>query len=309
MQSYYKIAISGDLGSGKSTVSEMISKELSFKRYSTGDIQRSLAAKYNMTTLEFNKYTESRKAIDHEIDNATAELAKTNENIVFDSRLAWHFVPNSFKIRLIIDKTVAAGRIFNACRGEVETYKDIEEAINKIAQRKNSEKTRFLDVYGINLLNFDNYDLIVDTSYVSPEEVTSQIIKMFKLWCDGKSFNKLWVCPKNVYPTKSAEKLNLDNIKNIGQSICSSSFKEDSPIIIARVDEFNFIIDGHDRVSAAILNDIKLIPAFLAAEDDGQLDAQVTGSQYVHNSCTLPLLHDWEGCHKYRYASYPGCFK
>ena len=44
-----KIAISGDLGSGKSTIGKLIEARNGFKFHSGGNIYRGLADKYNMT--------------------------------------------------------------------------------------------------------------------------------------------------------------------------------------------------------------------------------------------------------------------
>ena len=53
-----KIAISGDLGSGKSTIGRLFESRLGLKFHSGGSIFRSLATKYNMTPAEFSKYSE-----------------------------------------------------------------------------------------------------------------------------------------------------------------------------------------------------------------------------------------------------------
>ena len=49
-----KISLAGDLGSGKSTVSDILIKELGAEYYSTGAIVRSIAAKRGMSVVELN---------------------------------------------------------------------------------------------------------------------------------------------------------------------------------------------------------------------------------------------------------------
>jgi cytidylate kinase len=49
-----------------------------------------------MTTTELNKYSETHPEIDAEIDSTFKSLTNS-ENLIVDSRLAWFFIPNSFK--------------------------------------------------------------------------------------------------------------------------------------------------------------------------------------------------------------------
>ena len=50
-----KISLAGDLGSGKSTVGKIIAARENLEFYSTGTIQRAIAARYRMTTYEYNR--------------------------------------------------------------------------------------------------------------------------------------------------------------------------------------------------------------------------------------------------------------
>lgn len=171
-----KISITGDLGSGKSTVCSIIKEKYGYTVYSTGAIQRSLAEKYSMTTLQFNKYMETHPEIDEEIDTTLTQIGKQNDNIIFDSRMAWHFVPDSFKVYLSVEVDTAADRIMEAQRGNVETYANHEDAKAKILQRKASENHRYITKYGVDCSNLNNYDIVVDATHATPEEVADKII-------------------------------------------------------------------------------------------------------------------------------------
>jgi len=190
-KTYPKITISGDLGSGKSTVSSLIADKLSYNVVSIGEIQRRLAIKYNMTTLELNRYSKTHPEIDAELDGTLIELGESCKNIVFDSRMAWHFVPNSFKVYLIVDLATAAQRIFSAKRGNIENYSNLLEAEEKLVERKKIERDRYLKAYNVDFTLESNYDLIVDTSFLSPEEVALLIVNTYTKWCASEPFNKL----------------------------------------------------------------------------------------------------------------------
>jgi len=181
MNTFPKISLTGDLGSGKSHVSRLLSEKLGFRIVSTGFIQREIAEKYKMTTLELNEYTKTHPEIDDEIDGTISKLQETDESLIFDSRLAWHFAPKSFKVYLTVNMDEAARRIFYDKRTS-ENYQNIEEAKNKIRARRKSELERFKDYYNIDYSDLKNYDLIVDTTEITPEEVCSKIIEMFSKW-------------------------------------------------------------------------------------------------------------------------------
>jgi cytidylate kinase len=59
---------------------------------------------------------------------------------------------------------------------------DPEEYADQLKQRLESENRRYKKLYGINPLQLDNYDLVVDTSGVTPEHVAEQIIAHFRQW-------------------------------------------------------------------------------------------------------------------------------
>jgi len=181
MKLFPKISLTGDLGSGKSHVSRLLSEKLGFRIVSTGSIQREIAAKHGMTTLELNEYTKTHPEIDDEIDGTITKLQEAEESLIFDSRLAWHFAPKSFKVYLTVNMDEAARRIFYDKRTS-ENYQDIEEAKNKIRARRKSELERFKEYYNIDYSDLKNYDLIVDTTEISPEEVCEKIINAFRKW-------------------------------------------------------------------------------------------------------------------------------
>lgn len=175
-----KISITGDLGSGKSTVCKLLKDQYNFNVYSIGSIQRTLAKEYNMSINNFNKYMETHTEIDEEIDNALASIGLRNEAMVLDSRLAWHFVPDSFKVYLSVDIETAVYRITHDKRGSVETYSSSDDARNQLLQRKSSENLRYLTKYNVDCSNMNNYDLVIDTSSLSPQDEVNIIMSHFK---------------------------------------------------------------------------------------------------------------------------------
>ena len=175
-----KISTTGDLGSGKSTVCKLIMEQYGLKVYSIGSIQRSLAQKYNMSIFDFNKYMEIHTEIDEEIDNELTEIGRRDEDMILDSRMAWHFVPQSFKVYLAVDIDTAVQRICTADRGKVESYASLEDAKIKILQRKSSENCRYLSKYKVDCSDMKNYDIVIDTTCRTPQEAANIIMAAVK---------------------------------------------------------------------------------------------------------------------------------
>ena len=85
------IAITGKLGSGKSTIAKIMAETLGYEIYNTGKIQRRTAEEMGISTLELNKRMLADASLDFIIDEAVAKLSAERDNIIFDSRMAWYF--------------------------------------------------------------------------------------------------------------------------------------------------------------------------------------------------------------------------
>ncbi|MBR5663900.1 MAG: cytidylate kinase family protein [Bacteroidales bacterium] len=221
------ITLSGELGSGKSTVANYLISKMPFKIVSAGLLFCQLAAKHGMSAKEFNEFIENDPKYDHYVDDTMAELGKTDEKIIFDSRMAWHFVPSSFKIYLYVDVDTATERIFNDKGRVSESYSDKATARQEIIDRRKSELLRYQNFYHCNLDDYSNYDLIVDTSHASRDEVNELVYNSFKAFDEGKEYTRIWLSPKSLIlkgnePDDSGAKLIIN--KKDGRFVVESGF-------------------------------------------------------------------------------------
>ena len=173
------ITIAGELGSGKSTICAALKKERGYEIFSTGDIHRKFAKEKSLSTLELNKQLTDSNEFDNYIDNSVAEYARknTDKNVVFDSRLAWKFVPESFKVYLIVAPAVAAQRVYATRNTAVESYASVSAAEADLIDRKKTEDKRFRRLYGVDCGDFNNYDLIIDSTAATSEQITALILE------------------------------------------------------------------------------------------------------------------------------------
>ncbi|MDR2118935.1 MAG: cytidylate kinase family protein [Tannerellaceae bacterium] len=195
-----KIAVSGELGSGKTVLSNRLSSVLGWEIVSVGKIQRRLAERYGMSTLEFNRYMESHPELDEECDRMVSMYGKEERPLILDSRMAWHFVPDSFKVHLLANSYVAAERILRDRVRKNEAYSHVEEARRRLIERKQSETQRFGQQYGVDIDDFGNYDLVVDTSFALPETVFGKVIEALDRWRRGEPFGHLFFSPRSLVP-------------------------------------------------------------------------------------------------------------
>ncbi len=188
-----KISITGDLGSGKSVVGKILKERLGYPVMSTGAIQREIASRMNMTTLELNHYTDTHPEIDEEIDSIFKSLSFDANPYLLDSRLAWFFIPDSFKVYLKVDTWVAAERIMNDPNRKSEVYPSLEAAVADIRARKKSENQRFLKEYGADCANYQNFNAVINTAYVTPENVADCILILFEKYQKDENFPLHWM--------------------------------------------------------------------------------------------------------------------
>ena len=174
-----QITISGDLGSGKSTVGKLIAQALGVPLKSTGGFQRELAQRMGLTTLALNKLAETDRSIDTQIDAISAEIERSGEQVVVDSRMAWHFIPSAFKVFLTVDARLAAQRIFDAPRASETAYASLDDVLQANLARRASEVVRFKSRYGVNIADHANFDLVVDTSGANPEAIAAVVLARF----------------------------------------------------------------------------------------------------------------------------------
>ncbi len=166
-----QLALTGDPGSGKSAVGKALSKALGIPYYSVGAIQREMAAARGMNTLEFNRFAEGDFNIDQQVDSFSRELMRKSTDFVLDARMGWFFIPSAYKVYLSVQNNIAGKRTYADRKRNNELYASIEEAAKALKLRQQSEQARFHNIYDVELTALAQYDLWIDTSYVSPMEV------------------------------------------------------------------------------------------------------------------------------------------
>ena len=189
MNKKHIITIAGKLGSGKSSTAKRVSEILCYKHLSTGDFFRSIADKRGVSLVDLNKIAETDLSVDKEADDRNIEIGKM-ENVVLDSRLGFHFIPDSFKVFLDLDPIIAAKRILEDKKNNINRHNEVngafdtEESILKsISERLILEKNRYKELYDIeDNTSPKHFDLVINTGEIPLEEVSQKIISEYNDW-------------------------------------------------------------------------------------------------------------------------------
>ena len=252
------ITITGSLGSGKSHVSSIIKEATGMEIESIGSLLRKMAQNHGMSTIEFNKYMEEHPELDHELDSFVKEQGLSSIPKIFDSRLAWNFIPQSFKVYLYVEDDIAAKRVFHDNKRVNEKYENRDEAQFHIAERRKSEILRYKKQYDLDLDALTNYNLVIDTSHSTPEEIASLIIENYKK--DKSTQNDIWVSPRTLLPTQEVKNYQIDAISHY---FSNDEDYLDNPVKVVFDNNQFYIYDGHKRVLHAIKSRKTLLPCLL----------------------------------------------
>lgn len=182
------ITISGDIGSGVSTVTQKLAESLEYRRFSAGGLFRNVARQHNMTVEELNAYAKRNNVIDQQIDTLIRQLGEGNE-LVLDARLGYYWIHDSFRVYLQVDPDIAAQRIyadFNEDERNDEGATTIKQIAISIQNQVKSTQGRYFQDYGIDIGNTNVFDLLINTDDKTPEEVVNLIKKDFTTWVRGE---------------------------------------------------------------------------------------------------------------------------
>ncbi len=175
------ITISGMPGSGKTTVAKLLAKKLRMKFYSIGDLRGRMAMERGLTLEQLNEIGMKEAWTDTEADEYQKKLAEKENDFVIESRLGFHFIPQSLKIFLDVDTMTGAKRIFNDQRPDERKKDTLSEALEAIRKRTESDRKRYKKYYGINdFTDKSHYDVVIDTTRLAPKQVVEKILEMIK---------------------------------------------------------------------------------------------------------------------------------
>ncbi len=176
-----KITLSGPIGSGKTTVGKIIAERLGLSFISGGMIFRENARKRNMSVEEFVILAESDPTVDQQQDKEMLRILREDRSMVLESRLSgWLAYSNNieaFKVFVDAARDIRVKRIAERFEGSIDL------ASKNLDIRDASDLRRYRDYYGIDYRHPGYYDLIIDSSNLTPEEGADRIYGAIRGTC------------------------------------------------------------------------------------------------------------------------------
>lgn len=255
------MTISGDLGAGKSLLTGALVERWGARRYSTGTVQRQMAEKLGITTLELNRRAETDHTIDDQIDSIFRNLSESKENLVVDSRMAFHFLPESFRIKLEVHPKVAAIRIQkDTSRIGEGPYNSPEEIEQGILARKTSERERFKRYYNVDIEDHAGYTVVVNTTCVPADVVNDTVNTCMDLWKSGRLDEKLWISPQHLYVPAGPETIDPAKIEHCRKNWPQPGAWPAGAVTATKLGPYYVVTTGAEWVAAGLKDARPMLP-------------------------------------------------
>lgn len=167
------VTISGEPGSGKTTVAKLVAAHLGVPHVYAGDFFRQEAQRRGLTLAAFNELCETDHSIDRTLDDAMAQRAREG-NVVLEGRLAGYIAReqhlDALKVWLTAGEDVRAQRV---AQREGDNWRDVLRVND---QRHTSDSKRYFDIYGWDLRDTQIYDLVLATDDQTPEGLADRLV-------------------------------------------------------------------------------------------------------------------------------------
>jgi len=157
-------------GTGSTTAAKKIADDLGLEYVYGGAIFRKRAVELGIPLEEFVEALERNPEQERRVDDSLIEIGRTKDNVLIESRtIGW-----------IFPRDIPSTRIWLTC--------DLEERLRRVRgrdhhprspenllRREASDNRRYWALYGIRPDDFSPFDLVVDTTEKSVDQVVAEI--------------------------------------------------------------------------------------------------------------------------------------
>ncbi len=167
------VTVGGLPGTGTSTLCKLLEPALGLPYVYAGLIFREEAASRGMSLAEFGALCQADPSVDQALDDKQVELLRAG-GIILEGRLsgqlAHRHAMDAFKVWVVCDDAERIRRIAERDGGD--------EAVQRTATlaREASESDRYRRYYGIDLADLTPYDLVLDSTRQTPQELLDAVL-------------------------------------------------------------------------------------------------------------------------------------
>jgi len=177
LMNYTKITISGKICTGKTTLLQRLQKHLNWPSFITGQLFRDYVKKHG---LSLEGAEEQSEKLTKEVDYKVRDILHEKGHLIVDgwmSGLMANKLPDVLKIILVCKDDIRYKRF--AKREKIS----FPEAKMRVEDRQNSWFDKIKKIHKISkksLNNEKNYNLVIDTSYITPQAVLKKVLDALK---------------------------------------------------------------------------------------------------------------------------------
>jgi len=168
------ITITGNSGSGKTTVAKLLSQTLGFHFYSVGGFLREIAKERFLSIQGLIHSTTATELQELIMEKLLA--FKSKNHIIIDSRIAWIVIPGSIKVYLHAPYSICAKRLIGSENRPEFASMNVTAAIAKLQTENQSEIAYFSNRFAVQFDDPKNFDLYLSSKELTPQQVHDEIL-------------------------------------------------------------------------------------------------------------------------------------
>lgn len=169
---------------------------------------------------------------------------------------------------------LAAERVMKDQRGNVESYSSLEEARKLLAERAATERKRYKEIYNLNYMDFNNYNLVIDSTFSPPELIARIIYEEAKnFYKDNAGFGatRLLLPPARLIGPDCITEADKERLQALIQKYKQAEYKIDDIIEVKNADGDYEPVANLDKVKAAFLAGIPYIQVRLVKKESDSI--------------------------------------
>jgi cytidylate kinase len=166
------IAVAGLTGSGKNTLGSLLAEQLRYRLVCP--TFKDLAKKEGITLLEFQKRAAEDPDIDKKFDAVLKEEAGKGNCVVTTWLGPWMVNPN-IRVWVYAPDDVRAERLAK------RDGTSIKDAKAHMAARDADNRARYMKLYNVDIYDFSQFDVCVNSGLHTPEELVEIVMKVIEL--------------------------------------------------------------------------------------------------------------------------------